>query len=350
MKYRIKLHHIEDDDFLEVWQARAEKGRKPRYFGRNTNRGHEWYYLCDAPDGLCERDFPVPDSVELAVCDKNWKELFKDGNGSRNTGFESLEELCGSQWANIGNKPPGITKEGFRPWILGKATRKLNCAEEDNWVLMWHKSVESRVIHTFKFLNEDYAIFRRTVRHDRCDACWYEYYAGRADKAGNDSYDKWYGYLFSDELSAKLMLRETKRYVLDPVDFPGYVITTMHDGEHNDYGDGETLEQLRDREGNPNLQAVSERDFEEIWKRYEQSLQGPFEEITQERYTKLLECLPPMRWRNDSFFLMEGLTGTLHQFCFKRDGRYFEAARSTDLTDGELDAQINEFMKQLPEK
>lgn len=53
------------------------------------------------------------------------------------------------------------------------------------------------------------------------------------------------------------MAEDTTKYVIDPDNFEGVVITSMSDGIHNDYSKGETLEEIRVRNDNPNLIAVS---------------------------------------------------------------------------------------------
>ena len=61
----------------------------------------------------------------------------------------------------------------------------------------------------------------------------------------------------------------------------------MSDGFHNDYG-GETIEELRIRENNPYLKAVTPSDIDKKLRLYNQSLSEPFKEITEEDYYDLL--------------------------------------------------------------
>jgi hypothetical protein len=140
---------------------------------------------------------------------------------------------------------------------------------------------------------------------------------------------------------------KTMKYVLEPDKFDGSVVTTMHDGIHNDYSSGETLEELRRRENNPNLQALSPEELTPVVERYEQSLCKPFEEITEEKYWDLLECLPPERYNGNSFFMSECYYGTLYRFCFRLNGKYYSALRSIFLTNEEISAQIKEFSNSL---
>jgi hypothetical protein len=132
------------------------------------------------------------------------------------------------------------------------------------------------------------------------------------------------------------------KYILDPEKFDGSVLTTMRDDIHSDYG-GETLEELRTRENNPKLQALTVEELEPIYKQYEESLCKPFKEISKEKYWNLLECLPPKRYNGNRFFMSECYYGNLYRFCFKLRGKYYSALRSILLTDEELTIQIKEF-------
>lgn len=79
-------------------------------------------------------------------------------------------------------------------------------------------------------------------------------------------------------------------------------------------------------------------DFDTFYNKYEkpyiQSLQKPFEEISEESYWERLECLPPMRWTYDEktgvsfFFISEAYTSHLHSCIVKYKGKYYEALRS----------------------
>lgn len=143
------------------------------------------------------------------------------------------------------------------------------------------------------------------------------------------------------------MTKDTTKYVIDPDNFEGVVVTSMRDGVHNDYHKGETLEDIRARDNNPNLIAVSWEDLVPHVKKYHDSLQGEFEEITEEEYYNLLNCLPPARWKGTRFFLCEGYTGSLHKMCFKLGDKCYAALRSIKLTDEAINAQINEFDKRI---
>ncbi|MCS2443077.1 hypothetical protein NXX09_24065 [Bacteroides uniformis] len=77
---RVRLHHIDRGNCTEVWEVQTEKGKPKRYLGRDDGYGpKEWYTLCDAPYGYCERDCHVREDLTLIVCDKDWNEVLRDG-------------------------------------------------------------------------------------------------------------------------------------------------------------------------------------------------------------------------------------------------------------------------------
>ena len=61
---RVRLHHIDRGNCTEVWEVQTEKGKPKRYLGRDDGYGpKEWYTLCDAPYGYCERDCHVREDL-----------------------------------------------------------------------------------------------------------------------------------------------------------------------------------------------------------------------------------------------------------------------------------------------
>jgi hypothetical protein len=123
----------------------------------------------------------------------------------------------------------------------------------------------------------------------------------------------------------------------------------MSDGFHNDYG-GETVEELRIRENNPYLKAVTPSEMDKKLRLYHQSLSEPFKEITEEDYYDLLDVLPPLRMRQNSFFVGEPYYGNMYSFCFTRQGRYFKGLRSVLTPQSELDSQIDRHLKIINRK
>ena len=144
-------------------------------------------------------------------------------------------------------------------------------------------------------------------------------------------------------------MKDRLKYVIDSRYFDGTCLTSMSDGFHNDYG-GETIEELRIRENNPYLKAVTPSDIDKKLRLYNQSLSEPFKEITEEDYYDLLDVLPPLRMRQNSFFVGEPYYGNMYSFCFTRQGRYFKGLRSVLTPQSELDSQIDRHMEIINRK
>ena len=144
-------------------------------------------------------------------------------------------------------------------------------------------------------------------------------------------------------------MKDRLKYVIDSRYFDGTCLTSMSDGFHNDYG-GETIEELRIRENNPYLKAVTPSEMDKKLRLYNQSLSEPFKEITEEEYYDLLDVLPPLRMRQNSFFVGEPYYGNMYSFCFTRQGRYFKGLRSVLTPQSELDSQIDRHMEIINRK
>ncbi len=143
------------------------------------------------------------------------------------------------------------------------------------------------------------------------------------------------------------MKTDKLKFIIDSRYFSGSCLTSMTDGVHDDYEGRETLEELKIRENNPYLIAVS---TDTVYRRnriYEHSLCAPFREITEEEYYDKMNVLPPIKMTGHSFFLGEPYYGTLHLFCFHVRGRYFAGLRSVMTLQAELERQINEHCRNI---
>ena len=130
------------------------------------------------------------------------------------------------------------------------------------------------------------------------------------------------------------------KFVIDPRCFDGCCVTSMSDGVHNDYGDSETLEELRTRENNPFLIAVSGNTIRKMTHIHERGLCAPFREITEDEYYDKLDILPPVRHTRHFFFIGEPYSGNIYPFCFNMGGRYFTGLRSVRTPRKELERQM----------
>lgn len=142
------------------------------------------------------------------------------------------------------------------------------------------------------------------------------------------------------------MKNEQLKFIIDSRFFRGTCITSMYDGIHSDYG-GETLDELKVRENNPFLIAVSDNTINKMIHIYEKSLCGPFSEITEEDYYDSMDVLPPIRLKRNSFFVGEPYYGSLYPFRFTTCGRYFKGLRSVRTPQAELERQMNEHYRNI---
>ena len=144
-------------------------------------------------------------------------------------------------------------------------------------------------------------------------------------------------------------MKDRLKYVIDSRYFGGTCLTSMSDEFRNDYG-GETIEELRIRENNPYLKAVTSSDMDKKLRLYHQSLSEPFKEITEEDYYDMLDVLPPLRMRQNSFFVGEPYYRNMYSFYFTRQGKYFKGLRSILTPQSELYSQINRHMEIINRK
>lgn len=138
------------------------------------------------------------------------------------------------------------------------------------------------------------------------------------------------------------------KYIIDPTKpFNGAVVTSMSDDVHNDYG-GETLEELKAIHHNQALEAVDPEKIQELVEAHRAEInKSPFQEIDEERYYDLMECVPPARMLHNAFFVGECYQYDIHPFCFTIGGRYFEGKRVLKTPKEELYKEIKDFFSNL---
>ena len=198
---RVRLHHIDRGNCTEVWEVQTEKGKPRRYLGRDDGYGpKEWYTLCDAPYGYCERDCHVREDLTLIVCDKDWNEVLRDGTDRERfpESFPSLDEACNEAWSKVVKVLPHVTHKGFGQWITKQSFLPLSQTEELNWRDSYYEEEASEILSRFTWIGEEYAIFKVTQRHTKCDAQWYEYYAGKTNRQEHEWYTRFFGYEYHD--------------------------------------------------------------------------------------------------------------------------------------------------------
>ncbi len=143
------------------------------------------------------------------------------------------------------------------------------------------------------------------------------------------------------------MKSKSLKFVVDSRYFRGVCLTCMSDGIHDDFGQGETLEELKVRENNPYLIAVSKERIRKMHRIYDRSLSTPFNEITEDEYYDNMDLLPPVRHICNSFFIGEPYSNSLYMFCFTIGGRYFKGLRSVRTPHDELVRQMNSHYKTI---
>ena len=131
------------------------------------------------------------------------------------------------------------------------------------------------------------------------------------------------------------------KYVIDPTEtFAGSCYTTLNDEGKCHYS-GETIEQIKERNKNPNLIAISEEEMTKMCTDYVNELNKTgYVEVSRDHFYEMYECLPPKRNTHlngmHMFFVGEPETFDLYPFCFSIDGRYFETIRRVWMKWGDL--------------
>ena len=148
-------------------------------------------------------------------------------------------------------------------------------------------------------------------------------------------------------------------YILNPENFDGSILNTMPIVDVNTkhgkhlldhtlvHYSGGTFEEYNKKNGG-NLIAITWDEFnDKFYAPHLKELQQPFEEITEERYYDLLECVPPKKWHNlndnlNVFFVGECYTANIYRCCIKEKstGKFYSAYRAINTTDEQL---INDF-------
>lgn len=138
------------------------------------------------------------------------------------------------------------------------------------------------------------------------------------------------------------------RYVIDPTQkFDGAVITCMTDDVHCDFY-GNTIEQIRERDHNPNLTTIGPEELNRLHKQFISELHnGPVEEITEEEYWDGYNCLPPARVLPDMFFIGEPYHSDVFPFCFTAEGRYFRCRKRLNTSITQLREEVAQYMASL---
>lgn len=209
---RVRLSHIRHEDRMEVWQLQTPRGKPRRYVCRDTYGENCWYWLCNVQFNYCERDYAISDHIVITVCDQSWREITRDSNNRRRyaKSFATLEDTYTGEWRKIAGNYPGVTRKGFREWILKQSFLPLDKTGEGSWQYCLHKTVASETLARFTWIGEKYAICRVTRQHTKCDARWYEYYARKVQRIYY-GHTHFFGYEYHDRHISEVLRTLGKR-------------------------------------------------------------------------------------------------------------------------------------------
>ena len=111
-------------------------------------------------------------------------------------------------------------------------------------------------------------------------------------------------------------------FVIDKDGYNGTVKTVLYDGKcpysHKTAADFEA-------EG---FTLLTDDEFAELDRAYEQSLCGDWKEITEEQFEDALNVLPPIKWMNGGFYIGEPTRGSLYGFYQRIGDKYYTSLQS----------------------
>jgi hypothetical protein len=149
-------------------------------------------------------------------------------------------------------------------------------------------------------------------------------------------------------------MKTEKMYIIDPVNFPGYVESTINEHGFVDYvTPSTTFEDYKKIKGNDRLVALPwDVVYNDYFAPYHKSLQEPFKEITPDQYDDALSCLPPLKWHNlnerfNVFFCSEFWTADLTSCTIldRKTEKCYQALRSIYVKDDYLINELETLVK-----
>ena len=149
-----------------------------------------------------------------------------------------------------------------------------------------------------------------------------------------------------------LIENKVQSVVVSRINYQGYIKSSLVGGVS--LYTGKNLKQMREEEPEEDYEEISYDElYEKYTKPYLDSLQKPWNEITEDYWWEMLECLPPLRWRDISigvncFAISEAYTCSLHSHFLKvninGEKKYYSALRSIYDSDEKI---LKDFKKQL---
>ena len=127
-------------------------------------------------------------------------------------------------------------------------------------------------------------------------------------------------------------------FVLPKGEFPGYAKSVLYDGLNT--LTGETKEQ----EIENGYTVVSEKTYYAMVEAFQKDACGHWKEITEEEYNDALDILPPLKWYNGGFYMMEAYMGTIHGFYQKYLGKFYTCLEDIRRNRTEIINDLQKFV------
>lgn len=138
-------------------------------------------------------------------------------------------------------------------------------------------------------------------------------------------------------------------YIVDPNNYRGYASGCIPaNSQYVEYTNPpKSFGEYQDRYGD-NLILCTHDEYQNIYAiPYYQSLQKPWEEITEERFHEMLNIMPPLKWRNvsyyETFYVCEAYTSDLHSVFARSQttNKCWEAMRPISTSVDALYKELN---------
>lgn len=132
----------------------------------------------------------------------------------------------------------------------------------------------------------------------------------------------------------------SQKVVVNMKDFTGSIQTILYDG-FCPYTKKTEADYLAD-----GCAIMTWEEFEPVHDKYLDSLCGNWKEITEEDYNDALNVLPPMRWSNGGFYMVERYTADVTSFYQKWYGKHYTSLQRLSYNRKDIIASLENFIKQ----
>lgn len=138
-----------------------------------------------------------------------------------------------------------------------------------------------------------------------------------------------------------------ERYIV-PAEFTGSIqsatYTTFDGVERVAYNDGLTLADYMASPRGAGVTVISGAELDKLLAKHYDAMKTKPQEISEERYMDIYECLPPSRWQRrrgvNSWHCSERLTGNLVGWYFEIGDKYYTFTDDASLSEPEIEAII----------